>query len=44
MGRKKYDVTVSIFENADLNWSFITFALGMGSVINLSSCFNDEIP
>jgi hypothetical protein len=24
--------------------SFTTFALGMGSVINLPSCFNDEIP
>ena len=37
-------VILSIFENTDLNWSFKTFALGMGSVINLPSCFNDEIP
>jgi hypothetical protein len=31
-------------ENTDLNWSFTTFAFAMGSVINLPSCFNDEIP
>ena len=47
--RKRYGLIINgldekRFENADLNWSFITFALVMGSVINLPSCFNDEIP